>query len=86
MTTEIIQQLRKAINNHNLKIEIYPDNSIYFLVYEVEVPIALRDGICYIEAELHNGIITFDMIEELSKFMQIIEDNKEEIKGWIKNV
>jgi propanediol dehydratase small subunit len=81
----VIKQIRKAIFEQPLKIEIY-DDEILFDLWEVEIPVVLirdcgRVVFNYEYAPDHYGLPQ-DMLLEMINVMKIIEDNKEEILGW----
>ena len=75
-----IQLIRKAINGHTVKFELFSEEFCISL-YDSEIPICWNkdDGI-HILTEVMNSNIYSDMISEIAEVVKIIEDNLE----WFK--
>lgn len=71
----IIQQIRKAINGHNVKLEFFQEEFCISL-YDSEVPICWdkQNGL-YILTEAMSGNIDHEMTIEILSVMDIIKEN-----------
>ena len=73
----IIQQIRKAINGHNVKLEFFQEEFCVSL-YDSEIPICWdkQNGV-YLLTETMSGNIYSDMVVEILDVIKIIESNLE---------
>ena len=73
----IIQQIRKAINGHNVKLEFFQEEFCVSL-YDSEIPICWdkQNGV-YLLTETMSGNIYSDMVVEILDVIEIIESNLE---------
>lgn len=71
---EIVNILKPS--GGKFSIDIWGDE-IWFKVYETEIPIVIdiKDKYVYIDCEVMNNHITSVELEELSKIVNIIEEN-----------
>ena len=78
-----IQLIRKAINGHTVKLELFAEEFAISL-YDSEIPICWNkdDGI-HILTEVMNSNIYSDMISEIGEVVKIIEENLEWFKGCL---
>jgi hypothetical protein len=86
--TNIINEIRKIIgdNDYNcVSIHITPDD-IWFYIYENEISITYSKDDKEFCVDVDGRDYRFDeeMLEELSKILKIINDNKEEILDLVK--
>ena len=81
----IIQQIRKAINGHNVKLEFFQEEFCVSL-YDSEIPICWdkQNGI-HLLTETFSGNLTHDMMIEILDVMKIIDSNLEWFKECMQN-
>ena len=81
----IIQQIRKAINGHNVKLEFFQEEFCVSL-YDSEIPICWdkQNGL-YLLTETMSGNIYSDMVVEILDVIKIIESNLEWFIGCMQN-
>ena len=81
----IIQQIRKAINGHNVKLEFFQEEFCVSL-YDSEIPICWdkQNGL-YLLTETMSGNIYSDMVVEILDVIKIIESNLEWFTGCMQN-
>ena len=81
----IIQQIRKAINGHNVKLEFFQEEFCVSL-YDSEIPICWdkQNGV-YLLTETMSGNIYSDMVVEILDVIKIIESNLEWFKECMQN-
>jgi len=87
--TNLIQQIRKVITSPDcniIKIEIWSDTEIAFLIYDREIPIGvnLKEDDVYLDCEMFPERLTADELNEISQIIKIIEKNINEIKECLK--
>ena len=73
----VIQQIRKSINGHNVKLEFFKEEFCVSL-YDSEIPICWdkQNGI-HLLTETFSGNLTHDMMIEILDVMKIIDSNLE---------
>ena len=78
-----IQLIRKAINGHTVKLELFSEEFCISL-YDSEIPICWNkdDGV-HILTEVMNSNIYSDMISEIAEVVKIIEENLDWFKGCL---
>lgn len=83
LQTEPLQLIRKAINGHTVKLELFAEEFCVSL-YDSEIPICWNkdDGV-HILTEVMNSNIYSDMVSEIAEVVNIIEDNLEWFKGCL---
>ena len=81
----VIQQIRKAINGHNVKLEFFQEEFCVSL-YDSEIPICWdkQNGI-HLLTETFSGNLTHDMMIEILDVMKIIDGNLEWFKECMQN-
>ena len=81
----IIQQIRKAINGHNVKLEFFQEEFCVSL-YDSEIPICWdkKNGL-YLLTKTMSGNIYSDMVVEILDVIKIIESNLEWFIGCMHN-
>ena len=81
----IIQQIKKAINGHNVKLEFFQEEFCVSL-YDSEIPICWdrKNGV-YLLTETMSGNIYSDMVVEILDVIEIIESNLEWFIGCMQN-
>ena len=81
----IIQQIRKAINGHNVKLEFFQEEFCVSL-YDSEIPICWdkQNGV-YLLTKTMSGNIYSDMVVEILDVIKIIESNLEWFKECMQN-
>jgi len=80
LQTNPLRLIRKAINGHTVKLELFAEEFCVSL-YDSEIHICWNkdDGV-HILTEVMNGTIYSGMISEIAEVVKIIEDNL----GWFK--
>ena len=81
----IIQQIRRAVSGHNVKLEFFQEEFCVSL-YDSEIPICWdkQNGL-YILTETMSGNIDHEMMVEILSVMDIIKENLDWFKECIQN-
>ena len=81
----IIQQIRKAINGHNVKLEFFQEEFCVSL-YDSEIPICWdKQNGTHLLTETFSGNLTHDMMIEILDVMKIIDSNLEWFEECMQN-
>ena len=85
MQVDIIQQIRKTINGHNVKLEFFQEEFCVSL-YDSEIPICWdkQNGI-HLLTKTMSGNIYSDMVVEILDVIKIIDSNLEWFKECMQN-
>ena len=79
---KLIKEIRKIINykensSGDVKFQLFTDNSMCFLIYEVEVPIIIdiKNQLVSLDCETFDNILTSDMLKEIYQIVFLLEKN-----------
>lgn len=82
MTLEkVIKEINEIMGKDNigsqLTIKFFTDDIITFGIYEQEIPIIVdkKAESTYLNCELCNSHLTYDMLNELTQITKVIQDN-----------
>jgi hypothetical protein len=84
----IINQIAEELDESKyLKVAIYGGNEVVFYIWEREVPISVnpKTGEILLDVEGYDWKLTHDMIDEISRVMEVIKNNMPEIRGWVRS-
>jgi hypothetical protein len=82
----LINKIQRAMTGQKmLKVEIYDETEVVFVIWEGETPISVWPLSRKIELVTYGDEKNFSAedLDELSKIMKIISENWEEIDSWL---
>jgi hypothetical protein len=83
----IINKIGKELTQSKyLKVAIFNKNDVVFYLWEREIPVCVNpiNGSIFIDVEGYDWKLQKDMLDEIVVVMAVIEENMDEVRGWVK--